>query len=118
MARLRVVESDLTATSSGVPAELKDWDNSYWFEPVLFRQWVVANLRQQPSGQLMDSMCDSPDYGARYRFARDAWALENGFVNPRWPAMADLTGLEQVGIPRMTARERSRTRLAANRRTG
>ena len=94
-----------------VQAELKDWDSLTWRDPAVFREWVVANLDQQPTGPQLELMVESPDYGARYRYAVDAWAVENGFGQERWPHLPDRNRLEKVGIQQMKSLERARRRL-------
>ncbi len=109
MARLRASQTsgdDATA----VPSSLLDWDAAAWRDPDEFRRWVKAHLAEQPTGRRLEVLCGSPDDVARWRFAVDAWAVENGFGQDNRPRLPDWGRLEQVGVRRMKSLEYARRR--------
>ena len=109
MARLRVSEPSGDSVTA-VPDALRDWDAPAWRDPELFRLWVKAHLAEQPTGRRLEVLCGSTDDVARWRFAVDAWAVENGFGQENWPKLPDWGRLERVGVRRMKSLEYARRR--------
>lgn len=109
MARLRVPEPS-GDDGTAVPAALLDWDAAAWRNPDEFRSWVKAHLAEQPTGRRLEVLCDSTDDVARWQFAVDAWAVENGMGRDNRPRLPDWDRLEQVGVRRMKNLEYARRR--------